>query len=145
MLPGSVTNTLNGVFAWCHGLRTACFWGNAPSVGSSVFYMATNATVYYLPGTTGWGSFFDGRRTALWQLPYPVILEYGPGFGVQTNRFGFRVSWATNAAVIVESSTNLVNPSWLPSTTRTLTDGWTYFSDPEWLNHPARFYRVRSP
>ena len=27
----------------------------------------------------------------------------------------------------------------------TLTDGWSYYSDPEWTNSSARFYRLRSP
>ena len=31
-----------------------------------MFYGDNNATVYYLPGTTGWGTTFDGRPTALW-------------------------------------------------------------------------------
>jgi hypothetical protein len=29
--------------------------------------------------------------------------------------------------------------------TNTLTDGWFYFSDPQWKNYPARLYRIRSP
>ena len=35
-----------------------------------MFYGDNNATVYYLPGTTGWGTTFGGRPTALWiQVP----------------------------------------------------------------------------
>jgi hypothetical protein len=29
--------------------------------------------------------------------------------------------------------------------TNALVNGWSYFSDPQWANYPARFYRVRSP
>ena len=29
--------------------------------------------------------------------------------------------------------------------TNTLTAGSSYFSDPQWTNHPSRFYRLRSP
>ena len=29
--------------------------------------------------------------------------------------------------------------------TCTLTNGSIYFSDPDWTNHPARYYRIRSP
>jgi uncharacterized repeat protein (TIGR03803 family) len=47
------------------------FKGNAPSLGSDVFYLDGSATVYYLPGTTGWGSTFGGLPTALWQPPPP--------------------------------------------------------------------------
>ncbi len=78
-------------------------------------------------------------------LPYPVILTTAPSFGIQTNAFGFRISWATNASVVVEASTTLANPVWVPISTNTLMDGWAYFSDAEWTNYSARFYRIRSP
>jgi hypothetical protein len=107
-----------------------------------VFGGTDAATVYYLPGTVGWGGTFGGRPTALWVLPYPLILNNGPGFGVQTNGFGFIISWATNISVVVEACTNLAHPVWSPVRTNTLTGGSSYFSDPQWTNHPARFYRL---
>jgi hypothetical protein len=112
-----------------------------------VFFKPPLVTVYHLPGTVGWAEFSTktGLSTALWLLPYPLILANGPGFGVQTNGFGFIISWATNLSVVVEGSTDLRNPVWSPVSTNTLTDGWTYFSDAEWTNHPARFYHLRSP
>jgi hypothetical protein len=100
-------------------------------------------TVYYLPGTTGWNTTFGGRPTALWVLPNPVILNLSPGFGVQTNVFGFVISWATNASVVVEASTSLANPTWSAVSTNTLIDGSSYFRDPQWTNYPRRFYRIR--
>ena len=43
------------------------FGGNAPrSTGSSVLNGTDKATVYYRPGTTGWGKEFGGRPTAVW-------------------------------------------------------------------------------
>ena len=77
--------------------------------------------------------------------PNPLILTSGPGFGVQSNAFGFIISWATNLPVVVEACTNLANHSWSPVHTNALTGGWSYFSDPQWANYPGRFYRVRSP
>ena len=97
-----------------------------------------------MPGTTGWTSTFDGRPTALWFLANPLILN-SPSFGVQTNRFGFIISWATNISIVVEACTNLADPLWSPLATNTLTGGSSYFSDPQWTNHPVRFYRLRSP
>ena len=91
------------------------------------------------------GDPFGYRPTALWLLPYPLILNLGRGFGVQTNGFSFIISWATNLSVVVEACTNLVNPSWSPVGTNTLTGGSSYFSDPQWTNFPGRFYRLRSP
>jgi hypothetical protein len=101
-------------------------------------------TVYYLPGTTGWSTNFAGLPTALWVLPYPLILTTAPSFGVQTNGFGFTISWATNIPVVVEASTTLSNPTWTPVGTNTLTSGSSYFSDQQWTSPPSRFYRVRS-
>lgn len=73
-----------------------------------------------------------------------MILNYGPSLGAQTNRFGFTISWATNASVVVEASTSLNNPKWSPVQTNALNGGTFYFSDPEWTNYLSRFYRVRS-
>ncbi len=106
--------------------------------------IASSATVYYLPGTSGWGTTFGGRPTAFWSLPYPVILGFGAGFGVKSNGFGFTISWATNTPVVVEASADLGSQSWFPVGTNTLTNGAFYFSDPSWTNYPARFYRIRS-
>ena len=47
--------------------------------------------------------------------------------------------------IVVEASADLANPFWTPVGTNTLTGGSSYFSDPEWTNYPARFYRLRSP
>jgi hypothetical protein len=98
-----------------------------------------------LPGTIGWSTNYDGLSTAPWFLPNPLILTIGPSFGVQTNQFGFIISWATNASVVVEGCTNLGSAVWSQVGTNTLSGGWSYFSDPEWRNYPSRFYRLRSP
>jgi BspA type Leucine rich repeat region (6 copies) len=151
-IPDSVLNIGCVAFDSCTNLTEIHFQGNAPMLppppspdgvgGCSVFSGDDSLTVYYLPGTTGWGPTFGERPTALWELPYPVILNLSPGFGVQNNAF-FRISWATNVPVVVEASTSMVNPTWFPMSTNTLTDGWAYFSDPDWTNYASRFYRVR--
>jgi hypothetical protein len=169
-IPNSVTSIGNSAFSFCHSLTNvtignsvasiggyafySCsnltgvyFGGNSPTPtnGFSVFQSATNTTVYYLPGTTGWSSTFDGRPTALWFLPNPQILNHSTSFGVQPGGFGFTISWATNVSVVVEAATNLANPVWNPVSTNTLTGGTNHFSDPQWMNYPGRFYRLRSP
>jgi hypothetical protein len=48
------------------GLTNVFFTGSAPFTDSSLFCQASDATVYYLPGTTGWGATFGGCPTALW-------------------------------------------------------------------------------
>jgi hypothetical protein len=144
-IPNSVTNIGSYAFQAC-GLTSVYFTGNAPlpTNDSTVFYYDF-ATVYYLPGTTGWGAVFDYLPTALWFLPNPQILNNGPGFGVQSGGFGFTISWATNVSVVVEAATNLANPVWIPVSTNTLTGGTNYFSDPQWTNYPGRFYRISAP
>jgi hypothetical protein len=143
-IPNSVTTIEYLGFYSCSSLTAVHFQGNAPSGdGDSVFLGDDNLTIYYLPGTTGWGTTFDYRPTSLWSLPYPVLLGIGSNFGAHTNGFGFTISWATNLSVVVEASTNLGNLVWTPVVTNTLNDGWSYFSDPQWTNHPSRFYRLR--
>jgi BspA type Leucine rich repeat region (6 copies) len=144
-IPGSVISLEGWAFSFCTGLKDVYFMGNAPLAGAGALYSDINATVYYLAGTTGWDSTFGGRPTALWLLPNPIILYNGPGFGVDTNGFGFIISWATNLSVVVEASTNLAGPFWSPIATNILTGGSSYFSDPQWTNYRARFYRLRSP
>jgi hypothetical protein len=70
-IPNSVSSLGGYAFSGCFLLTGAYFLGNAPSADSTVF-QNDHATVYYLPGTTGWGSTFGGLPTALWQLPGPA-------------------------------------------------------------------------
>jgi hypothetical protein len=51
----------------------------------------------------------------------------------------------SNLIIVVIACTNLANPIWSVLATNTLTGGSSYFSDPEWMNYPDRFYRFRSP
>jgi hypothetical protein len=141
-IPDSVTSLQDYAFEYCTKLTNIYFQGNAPSVSGTNGFLADNATIYYLPGTTGWGSTFLGLPTAVWQLPYPLILN--SSLSVQSNQFAFAVSWATNASVVVEATGDLKNPNWSPLTTNALNNGVVNFIDPEWTNYPSRFYRVRS-
>jgi hypothetical protein len=141
-IPRSVSFLDWYAFQDCTNLATVCFQGDAPTLGSDVFLGDNKLTVYYLPGTSGWGSTFGGRPTAFWFLPSPKILT-GPSFGVQTNGFGFVVSWATNLSVVVEGCSDLRGPNWSPLGTNALTNGWFNFNDPDWTKYPSRLYRIR--
>jgi hypothetical protein len=108
-----------------------------------VFDGDNNATVYYLQGTTGWGPEFQGGRPiVLWN---PQVQANDASFGVRTNRFGFTITGTSGLVIVVEACTNLANSIWSPLQTITLTSGESYFSDPQWTNYHARFYRLRSP
>jgi hypothetical protein len=126
-IPNSVTSIGGDAFADCYSLTGVYFQGNAPSLGSSVFDGDNNATAYYLPGTKGWN---------------PQVQTGGTSFGVQTNQFGFTIAGNSNLGVVVEACTNLTQPAWSPVGTNTLTAGASFFSDPQWTNYPARFYRL---
>ena len=144
-IPSSVTSIGNFAFLNDYKLNSVYFEGNAPSLGLSVFY--DELTVYYMPGTANWSSSLGGMPTELWN---PQAQTSGDSFGVQTNRFGFTITGSSNLVIVVEACTNLANSIWTPVGTNTLnifvgTNGTSYFSDPQWTNYPARFYRIRSP
>jgi hypothetical protein len=146
-IPNSVTKIGEYAFGFCTS-QTVYFMGNAitPANDSSVFYGDRNGTVYYLPNTTGWGTTFDGLPTVLWNPQ----AQNDASLGVQSNQFGFNITGSSNLIIVVEACTNFSNPVWSPVSTNTLntfvgTNGTSYFSDPQWSNYPARFYRLRSP
>lgn len=161
-LPKTVESIGYQVFAQCTSLRSVYFAGNAPITATPPSFDWTEfsgddqVTAYYLPGTLGWGAVFGdgptadgtgttgGAPTAQWFLPYPLILDNNPSFGMQTNKFGFVISWATNSPVVVDACTNLGNPVWSPVQTNALVNGSSYFADPTWTNYPSRLYRIHS-
>jgi len=147
IMPDNVISVEAGAFEGCSNLTSVYFEGNAPYFGYSIFdgspFNGDPATVYYLPGTLGWGSAFAGVPIVQWFLPQPLILNKSPNFGVQSNQFGFTISWATNVPVVVEACSNLSNPVWLPVSTNTLVGGTSYFQDPQPANLPGSFYRLR--
>jgi hypothetical protein len=178
-IPDSVTGIGNGAFLMCSSLTNVVIGSGVSGIGTDAFYLCahldaayfkgdapwfiyiyngsrfigpfeSSVTLHYLPGTSGWGPHLGYLTAAPWLLPAPLILSYGSAFGIRNNAFGFRVSWATNATLVVERSTELVSSIWLPLTTNTIagssipTNGWFYFSDPDMANYPNRFYRVRA-
>lgn len=137
-IPGSVTNVGQNAFAACARLTNVFFLGNAPTVGSTAFGSPT--VVYYLPGTSNWGSSFGGCSALLWNPSFtPASLS------VQTNRFVFQISGTPNIPVLVQARTNLVAGTWTLLFTTNLTGGSIYYRDDHWTNNRARFYRIVAP
>jgi hypothetical protein len=123
------------------------FKGNAPTANLNVFNGAANVTSYYLPGKTGWTNPWKGRPAVLWN---PQALTSDATFGVHAGQFGFTIIGSSNLVIVVQACSDLSNPTWLKLATNTLntfigTNGTSYFSDPDWLNHSARYYRLSSP
>jgi hypothetical protein len=142
-ISASVTSAGDYAFESSPLLTAVFFQGNAPGTDfqPSAFSLV-NATVFYLPGTTGWGSTFAGLPTALWN---PQVQTSDGGFGFQANQFGFNITGTTNIPIVVEACTNLANAAWILVQNCTLTNGVISFSDSQSTNYPSRFYRIRSP
>jgi hypothetical protein len=95
-----------------------------------------------LPGATGWSNTFAGAPTVLWN---PLIQASAASFGAQSNPFGFNITGTANIPIVVETCANLANPAWTPLQALTVTNGLCSFSDPQWTNFPARYYRLSAP
>ena len=62
VIPASVTNLTSETFQNCTVLSNVYFQGNAPfPTNDTGVFSGTPATIYYLPGATGWGTNLDGR------------------------------------------------------------------------------------
>ena len=145
-IPANVNIIEGDAFGECGNLTgRVYFCGNAPQEVDDAFEGDGPMTAYYLPGRMGWGTTFgvEGLPTALWRQAKPTILNFEPDFGAQPGGFGFDISWATNASVVVEAATNLGSSVWVPLVTNAMVNGTNYFTDPQWESYPRRFYRVR--
>jgi hypothetical protein len=149
-IPDRVTSIGMVTFQNCNGRHSAYFQGNAPTVNgvpgnqdqTTFAGIWPKGTVYYALGTTGWGTTFGNWPTAGWYDPQPQIHHHSGHSGGTSSTFGFTIAWATNTAVVVEASTDLLN--WTVISTNALINGTNEFNDPDSINHPMRFYRVHA-
>ncbi len=141
-IPGSASSAGDYAFLFAM-LRNVYFLGDAPGpdFGGSAFDYDL-ATVWYLPGTAGWGATFQGMPAVLW---LPQLVFGGSPWGTGSNSFGLNLTWADGSVVVVEACTHLGSATWSAVATNTLTGGSGWFSDPQWTNYPNRFYRLRAP
>ncbi len=145
-LPNSVTNIGRLGFAYSWRLTQMYCEGAPPSASSDSFGVVLNrgipipVTVYYLPAK-GWDGLntFGFRPIRLW---HPRIASRDSSFGVGTNGFGFRILWGSGMNVVIQASTNLATRVWVPVRTNTVIDGTADFTDPQWTNQAARYYRA---
>jgi len=138
----SVARIGSYAFRDCTGLARIYFTGDAPLVENAAGFDDNRLTIYYLPGTKGWGSTFAGRPAVLWN---PTIQVDKASLGATPNGLGFNVVGTPNIPFVVETSTRLAGGTWVALQTFTLTNGLVSFTDPAWANSRARFYRIRSP
>ena len=116
IIPGSVTNV--GAYAFANGNWFAKFFfqGDSPGQGNdlTVFNNDSYGMVFFMPGTAGWGTLFDGLPAAPYLYSTPSIMNNGHGSVGVNSQFHLTVSWASNTIVVVEACTNLGNPVWVP-------------------------------
>ena len=89
--------------------------GQRPKDYPYLFGFGSHATVYYLPGTTGWGTTFGGRPTVLWDpptipaSPRTQTAEAGSAVGLRVEASGplpLFCLWYLNATNLLSCSTN---------------------------------------
>ncbi|MBC8207434.1 MAG: leucine-rich repeat domain-containing protein [Kiritimatiellales bacterium] len=140
-IPSSVTSIRGYAFYGCSGLTEAYFQGDAPALQTGSL-PDNSMTVYYLPGTTGWGSALDGHPAVLWN---PQVDIGDASFGMTLGGFGFDISGTNDFTVVVEVCTNLASGVWEPLQTNSTASGSFSFNDPQATNQPSGFYRLSMP
>jgi hypothetical protein len=83
-----------------------------------------------------------GFPAMLWN---PMIQTSGNNFGVQSNQFGFAITGTPGIPITIQASTNLTIGKWDPIQSCNLTNGTLFFSDPESINYPSRYYSIQFP
>jgi hypothetical protein len=147
IIPGSVTNLQSQAFGYCGNLTGVFFLGNAPHSNAGIFTSGTGVTVYYLPGTTGWGPTFSGVPAVLWNPPLPAL-----GIATYSNQpvvfFPVTASIGSNPIGPNSIGTNYV----LQMTTNSASTNWVTISNtipfiiirPQMTNLPgSSFFRLK--
>lgn len=134
VLPRTVASLGQSAFNNCETLARVYFAGDKPATVDLTFERC-EATVYYLPGRTGWGSTFEGRPAVLWNPEFEKITVNDAGTVSCT------VTGTKNIPIFVEACSDLDGGIWTPlGTLTTLGSSGTHtFTD---AASTRRFYRI---
>lgn len=148
-IPAAASQLQDFLFFDCTGLKRVYFLGDAPTFedgeDGNVFGVAdenppSEAMVYRLPGTSGWGDTLAGRPVVVWDAQIAA-----QGLAATGNGFNFAIGSSTDLPVAVEATTNLVAGSWIRLCTTNISGGTTTFVDPDAGNYIRRLYRIVGP
>ena len=157
--PISVEAIGEWVFAGCVSLTGLYFEGDAPSLGPQQRRGAYDAIVYHLQDASGWDARYGRFETKMWDA---AIMRGSSGFVTEPMmggeaEFEFLVTGNPGLLFAIVRTGSLEDPDWETVGGGTLTDtdidgddvpdgvGRYEFSDPDWADHPRRFYRVSFP
>lgn len=142
LIPAGVTNLGGSVFANDPSLRGVYFQGKPPVATTNLFSKSTNATAYYLAGTTGWGATYEGVPTAVYSPTPPTIQNL-----TRLPRLSVLAAIGTPGAIYrTQRSTDLT--TWVNVATNTTSAGGGIgltdsFGDLGGIPPTAAFYRLQ--
>jgi len=138
-VPAAVAQIGFDAFAGATNLVSAYFLGNAPNP-ERLFPMDLPPTVYYLPGTTGWGASYGWAPTALW-VPVATNPQFSGG------EFTTSVDGPVSVVLVLESRPSLdVTAPWQPVTTNAIPGtSQSLLTDASAGGAASRLYRIRYP
>jgi len=140
-VPSSVATIEANAFAGSSSLSRILFSGNAPGIPNGLL-ASLPTTVYYLPGTSGWGSTFGGRPALLWNPAFDQCLPDTPTSG----SLQLTITGTATIPLRVESSDGLNPANWaLLDNVSVGSGGRVSLGDPATGATSQRFYRIIFP
>jgi hypothetical protein len=136
-IPGSIASIGDVAFFNCTNLQRVYFTGNPPTPGISVFQNST-PSLYYLPGSTGWGGTYAGRPAILWNPTFSSVDFSDDGISCT-------VTGSLTIPIEIEVCTNLLSGQWMLLANTNINTGTVIIDDPAATNHVNSFYRIIAP
>lgn len=138
-IPGNIAGVGEGAFTGCSSLERIYFLGDAPA-GAPASLGASQAAVYYLPGSEGWDDTFGGCPAVLWNP------EFVDG-ACHPLAAACHVVGAPNLPIGIQSTTDLVSGEWTweIALTNLTAEGTFCFEKDAADMEEERYYRIMAP